>query len=257
MLKRAAVLMLNCGALLSGCGPDATGGNAEVLSNLTEAGFRAEDITVVDDAVYVGGDAHVPLEASREMLQRGEGSQEHYRTTNLVGPNVTLICVNATSALSSVSRFSQGLDMALANYNALALRFRFVRVTTTTGCLATINASTMPGTGYTSGYPSGGLPYGQIRIGTGLSSYSVDMIEHVITHALGHTIGLRHTDFYNRGISCGGGPVNEGHGGIGAIHIAGTPTVANPGGSIMNTCIPSSTDGEFSTGDIIALTSLY
>ena len=85
MFKRAAVLVVSCGALLAGCGTDLQAENEEITSNLIEAGFRADDIMVVDGAVYVGRDAHVTLEASREMLQGGEGSQEQYRTNNLVG----------------------------------------------------------------------------------------------------------------------------------------------------------------------------
>ena len=54
------------------------------------------------------------------------------------------------------------------------------------------------------GFPSGGRPYGTINIGTGLNTYSVDVNEHVITHELGHAIGFRHSDYYNRAISCGG-----------------------------------------------------
>ena len=52
----------------------------------------------------------------------------------------------------------------------------------------------MTGAGGSSGFPSGGCPYGTINIGTGLNSYSVDVVEHVITHAL----GLRHSDYYNQ-----------------------------------------------------------
>ncbi|WAM28661.1 M57 family metalloprotease [Myxococcus sp. NMCA1] len=258
MFKRAAVLMLNCGVLLSGCGPDSHARNAELLSNLTEAGFRPDDITVVDDAVYVGGDAHVPLAASREMLQRGEGSKEHFRTTNIVGSSVTRICVNPTAEFRSHVRLNQGLDMALANYNALGLRITFVR-SPATGCSANITAKTMAGDGHAAGFPSGGLPYGTISIGTGLNSYGVDVSEHVITHALGHTIGLRHTDLFNPSISCGsggGGGVIEPTG-TGALHIPGTPTGATPGGSIMNACYPPDTDGEFTPSDIVALNYMY
>ncbi|NOJ77459.1 M57 family metalloprotease [Myxococcus xanthus] len=254
MFKRAAVLMLNCGALLSGCGPDSHAGNAELRSNLTEAGFHPDDITVVDDAVYVGGDAHVPLTASREMLQRGEGSQEHYMATNIVGSSVTRICVNPTTEFRSHVRLVQGLDMALANYNALGLRITFVRGPAT-GCTANITAKTMAGSGHVAGFPSGGLPYGAISIGTGLNSYGVDLNEHVITHALGHTLGLRHTDHFNPSISCGSGAMEPT--GAGALHIPGTPTGATPGGSIMNTCYPSGPDGEFTPSDIVALNFMY
>lgn len=64
----------------------------------------------------MGGDAHVSIDASREMLKPGDGSHELHGTTNIVGPNVTAICVNPTAAFRSNSRLRQGLDLALANY---------------------------------------------------------------------------------------------------------------------------------------------
>ncbi|WP_164000030.1 zinc-dependent metalloprotease [Pyxidicoccus caerfyrddinensis] len=255
MFKRAAGLGMSCGALLTGCGTDPQIENKETIANLIEAGFPADDIRVVDGAVYVGRDAQVPLEASQEMLQPGEGSAELVRTTNLVGTSVTKICVNPTSTFNSYISLSQGLDLALANYNSLGLRITFVRGPTT-GCTANITATTMAGTGHSAGYPSGGRPYGTITIGTGLNSYSTDVNEHVVTHALGHTIGLRHTDYYDRSISCGGEPTSEGTAGVGAIIIPGTPP-ATPGGSIMNTCYPPDTNGEFTSSDITGLQYLY
>ncbi len=108
MFKKAAVLVVSCGALLSGCGTDTQAENQEIISNLVEAGFRADDIMVVDDAVYVGLDAQVSLEASREMLQHPKGSEEQYRTTNLVGTSVTKICVVPTSQFNSYTQSQRG-----------------------------------------------------------------------------------------------------------------------------------------------------
>lgn len=220
MFKRAAVLVMSCGALLTGCGTDLEAENQEIIANLIEAGFPADDIMIVDGAVYVGRDAHVTIEASREMLQPGKESLEQYRTTNLVGSSVTKICVNPTSTFNSYSRLSQGLDYAISNYNAMGLRIYFARGPTT-GCTANIKAQTMSGTGGSAGFPSGGLPYHTINIGTGLQNYSVDVNEHVITHELGHAIGFRHSDYYNRSISCGGSATNEGSAGveIGRAHV--------------------------------------
>jgi hypothetical protein len=76
---------------------------------------------------------------------------------------VKKICINPTSAFNSYTRLSQGLDLAIANYNSLGLSFTMARGPAT-GCNANI---------------------------TGLQSYSVDVNEHVITHQLGHTLGGR------------------------------------------------------------------
>jgi hypothetical protein len=255
MFKRAAVLVASCGALLSGCGTDLQTENEEIIANLIEAGFPADDIMVSGEAVYVGRDAHVTLEASREMLEPGKESLEQYRTTNLVSLSKTKICINPTSTFNSYTRLSQGLDLAIGNYNGLGLSFSMARGPTT-GCSANITAQTMSGTGGSAGFPSGGNPYGTINIGTGLNTYSVDVNEHVITHELGHAVGLRHSDYYNRAISCGSGG-NEGASTVGAIHIPGTPTTATVGGSVMNSCFRSTETGEWTSSDKTALNYLY
>ncbi len=256
MFKKAAVLVASCGALLSGCGTEQQSENEEIINNLIEAGFPQSDIQLYDNMVYVGHDGHVDLAASREMLQSGKETQEQYRTTNLVGTGVTKICVVPTSQFNSYSKLSAGLDLAIANYNSLGLRITFARGSAA-DCSATITAKTMNGTGGSAGFPSGGKPYGTINIGTGLQSYSDDVNEHVITHELGHCIGFRHTDYYDRSISCGGAATNEGASNVGAIHIPGTPTDARTGGSVMNSCFRSSESGEWSSSDKTALNYLY
>ncbi|HZI08939.1 MAG TPA: M57 family metalloprotease [Myxococcus sp.] len=252
-MRRLSMALL-ASVVFTGCGIDLEAENQEIVANLIEAGFPADDIMIHEEAVYVGRDAHVTLEASREMLQ-ASGSEEQYRTNNLVGTAVTKICINPTSDFNSYPRLSQGLDLAIANYNDRGLRLTFARGPTT-GCTANITAQTMSGTGGSAGFPSGGLPYGIINIGTGLDGYSVDVNEHVITHELGHAIGFRHTDYYDRSISCGSGG-NEGDGGVGAIHIPGTPTTATVGGSVMNSCFRSTETGEWTSSDITALAALY
>ncbi|CAM3264785.1 protease [Corallococcus sp. ZKHCc1 1396] len=256
MFKKAAVIVASCGAFLSGCGNDTQLENQEIVSNLIEAGFPENDIMVVDDAVYVGLDAHVTLEASREMLQTDQQTAEQYRTTNLVSSTKTKICINPNSTFNSYSRLSQGLDLAIQNYNQLGLSFTMARGPTT-GCSANIAARTMSGAGGSAGFPSGGNPYGTINIGTGLQSYSVDVSEHVITHELGHAVGFRHSDYYNRSISCGGAATNEGTAGVGAILIPGTSGTATVGGSVMNSCFRSTETGEWTSSDKTALNALY
>jgi hypothetical protein len=249
---------LSCGALAFGCGTDPQAGSEDetqqIIDNLVQAGFPRNDIMVVDGRVYTGRDAEVTLVASREMLESPAG-QEQYRTTNLVAQSLRTICVNGSAF---TGRLSQGLDMAIANYNARALTFRMQRTPGGTAtCNATITARTVGGTGGSSGFPSGGRPFNTINIGSGNASLNVNTVEHIITHELGHCIGFRHSDFFNRSISCGGAATNEGNGGVGAILIAGTPSGAQVGGSIMNSCFRTTETGEFTNSDITALNALY
>jgi len=261
MFTRAVILAVGCSAFTFGCGLDQRDNSEEtqeIIDNLVQVGFPADDIMVVDGLVYTGRDALVTLEASREMLTPDPTiGEEQYRTTNLVSRTLATICVNG-AAFSG--KFSDALNRAITNYNNEGLTFRMTRTTGgTAGCNATITARVSGGTGGSSGFPSGGRPFNTINIGSGLQSgtFSTDTVEHVITHELGHTVGFRHSDYFNRAISCGGSPSNEGQAGVGAILVPGTPSGATVGGSIMNSCFRQSETGEFTSTDITALNAIY
>jgi hypothetical protein len=254
---RKLSMALLAGVALVGCGVDPQAEQQEIVSNLVEAGFPADDILIHEGDVYVGRDAHVTLEASREMLQTGKETAEQYRTTNIVNTStVKKICIIPTSTFNSYSKLSTGLDLAIENYNGLGLSFRLARGSAS-DCNANITATITSGAGGSSGFPSGGKPYGTLNIGTDLQNYSADVNEHVITHEIGHTIGFRHTDYYNRAISCGGSASNEGASNVGAILISGTPSTATVGGSIMNSCFRSTETGEWTSSDKTALNYIY
>jgi hypothetical protein len=231
----------------------------EIIDNLVDAGYPESEIQVQDDGrVFVGGDAHVTLEASREMVGHDHASDfRQYRTTNLVDTNsVQTICIDGSS-YNNNNTFNTALNNAIANYNNENLAFTMVRTNgSNTGCDAEIVGSIKGPTGGQSGFPSGGLPYGTFQVGKGTANYGVAVTTHVITHELGHTIGFRHSDYYNRAISCGSGG-NEGDGGVGAIHIAGTPQTAVEDGSVMNSCFHGGSNGQWTASDETALAALY
>lgn len=192
-----------------------------------------------------------------------ETSADLLATANRVSPSVATICING-AAVTGV--FSTALNNAIVNYNALPLTFNFVRTTGgTSGCNAVITAQIIAGFGVTSGFPSGGLPFNLLRVGSGFSVHNADVLEHLITHLLGHNIGLLHTDnSTTTPVSCGPGQVvipnfggGGGHGGgVGGIMTPGSPP-PSPGGSIMNSCIPVGTNGEFTPSDTTGLNFLY
>jgi hypothetical protein len=253
MFRRAA-LAVTFSASMFGC-TSGTDDTQEIVDNLIQAGFRADDIMVVDGVVYTGRDAAVSLEASREMLTP-ESGKEQYRTTNLVSLTLDTICVNGSRLTKEP--FNTALNNALANYNNLNLTFHMVRTSgNQAGCDALISIRLSGPVGGSSGFPSGGLPFTSIQIGKGLSSFQTSTVTHVITHELGHCVGFRHSDFFDRSISCGGQPSNEGDGGVGAILIPGTPSGATVGGSVMNSCFRTVEAGVFTNTDVTALNALY
>lgn len=283
MSRRSIILALAAATLTAGCGSDEPPAHdkdtQEIVDNLLAAGFPASDITVVDGVVYEGRDAMVSLTASREMLQvnPSAGHKEQYRSNNVVGWNVRKICIDG-HRFDTRYTYSVALNNAIANYNGLGLSFSMQRTgeppagQLPPGCDALITAMFLDGTGGggpdentvlgKSSYPENGLPYSQIQISDVAEVYGLGVTTWVITHELGHTIGMRHSDFYNTEISCGPYPEvkNEGGGTHGANWIPGTPSFATVGGSIMNACprlTGSRESGFFTIADIFAIISLY
>ena len=241
-----------------------------IIENLKAAGFPEAEIDVLTDGtVFVGGDAVVTLQASREMagivddLDSGfDGNFRQYRTTNIIDTTqVDTICIRTTDSYEGVSSMVTALDNAIANYNSESLQFTMKRIASDgndPSCDAEILADVDNSGGGIAGFPESGRPYTNLTVDQNLANdYGTSVATHVITHELGHCVGFRHTDYYNRSISCGGANSNEGEADVGAEHIPGTPTDATENGSVMNACFNLSSTGDWTPDDQTALDCLY
>lgn len=162
------------------------------------------------------------------------------------------------------STYVAALDEAISRFNAENLTLSFQRVTSSGADIDfTRLGSFDEGRGVlgSAGFPtSNGDPYGNIQMSGILEStygLSVNGIATIMAHEMGHCIGFRHTDFFDRSISCGGSTANEGDGGVGANHIPGTPTGATlQAQSWMLACTDGS-NRNFNNDDKTALDYLY
>jgi hypothetical protein len=190
---------------------------------------------------------------------------EQYSTTNVVKattPRAITVYIPATFSATYVA----ALDEAIARYNAEGLNLTFSRVDATYPRPTIIFRRLSTNWEYagilgSAGFPTSyGSPYGQIMMSGILESYyglEVNGIATIMAHEMGHCIGFRHTDYFDRSISCGGSPYDEGDGGVGANHIPGTPTGASYWDlSWMLSCTDGG-DRPFNADDKAALNFLY
>ena len=240
--------------------------SASVLTQIKAAGFNTQGAQKVEGGYLVEGDILLTQDNlastsfSPEMIYANE---EHYRTNSTVNPSsfpTIKVALNNSSAPHQAV-FNAALNEAIRRYNALGLRIKFSHVSSgaNTTVVAFFQQSNVLGS---SGFPtSNGAPFSQVRMNTfwyntSTSTTNVNYIATIMAHELGHCIGFRHTDYMNRAYSCGGTAVNEGSGGVGAVHISGTPTGPSAG-SWMLACVGSNQNRPFTGADVTALNFVY
>jgi hypothetical protein len=237
--------------------------SASTLKSISDLGFSTTEARKVDGGYLVEGDILLTDEnlttASTSPNVR-IAETEQYRTTNLV-KNLPRTVTVSISNLPAV--YGTATQNAIARYNALNLTLKFQFVSSG-GQIQVVGFNQGPSGGYitlgSSGFPtSAGNPYSQIKMNTNAAAYgtnpNVYYLTSVLQHEIGHCIGFRHTDYFNRAYSCGGAASNEGASNVGAVHIPGTPSGADAA-SWMLAC-SNGGDRTFNANDKIALNYLY
>ena len=228
---------------------------------ISEGDFELPGGEVVQ-RIFIGNDI-VTSREEIQLLDAAHSQNRHYRSFNLVSGSFKTINIigytgNDANGLSDKARTA--LTQAVDNYNNLDIDLQFNLTFGTNWQAADMvvydNSVSTTNQGGRAGFPdSSGRPFKFVQI-FNLGQFSTDANEHVITHEIGHSVGFRHTDWFDR-LSC---PVaiqgNEGEGSTGAVYIEGTPSGRDTS-SIMQACFSGSTNGEFNSNDGVALRAMY
>jgi len=239
--------------------PDEVIKKVESLS-LNPDGMTMETFETPDGAIesvyMIEGDIAIYPEQLENMVANSGTGSEQYSTRDLVTQPRTISVIGYTGGENALTTsMRNGTILAINNYNALnlTLTFTLTFATSVDADIVVFRDPNITALGGSAGFPSNGNPFKWTRLFAGMDNVRNDVNEHVVTHEIGHSIGLRHTDWFNR-FSCG---QNESEStSQGAHHIPGTPTGYDPT-SIMLACFSLSTSGEFNDNDITALQFLY
>ncbi|WP_443939476.1 M57 family metalloprotease [Pedobacter sp. MW01-1-1] len=230
----------------------------EELKKIEKKGFSTNGIQKIKGGYIVEGDIFI----SKDDLEKNNsaalkiGETEQYRTNNLIRNTPRTITISVTS-LPEI--YTTATDISIARYNALNLRLTFQRVANN-GNINIVGDTQLGSLGRSAGFPSNsGDPASPItlnpnRIG---SNPDIDYLATIIAHEIGHCIGLRHTDYFNRQFSCGVYTQGNNEGfNNNVVKIPGTPS-SEDAGSYMLACIGPNQNVPFNPNDVIALNYLY
>ncbi|MBW8684482.1 M57 family metalloprotease [Chitinophaga rhizophila] len=264
-LLKAFLCALVCSTILFSCKKDQVRQQTpneisqDVIAKIKALGFSTHEVRRVEDGYVVEGDIFLPDHSFDEQHNDRKvviAKSEQYQTWNIIATSAHRVITVSVTNLPAA--YVTATDEAIARYNAMGLRISFQRVASG-GEIDIINANLGSGVlGQSAGFPDAlGNPPSPIRLNAAYigSNPNQGWMATIIAHEIGHTIGFRHTDYFNRTYSCGVGG-NEGVAGIGADHIPGTPTAADPN-SFMLACIGNGINRPFNTNDQVALRYLY
>jgi predicted Zn-dependent protease len=236
-----------------------TSDNEKITSYLNKMGILSKEIEYTERDVIIGGDAFYRISKILDYINDFDSKKKkQYKTTEIVSAgNAQNITININALHSS---WLPAFNRAIEELNGV--RHAKLNFTTTTSSNSDINII-MVNNGSNSYIGRAEFPDmstneagSEIRINSYYNSNNnLSLAEkyQTIIHEIGHTLGLRHTNWFDRN-SDGNQNDNEGLTMYGAVHIPGT-TPGLDSQSFMNAfnCPWSG----FSSNDYIALRYLF
>ena len=230
----------------NGCAPEVIDAGEKtlpqsVLNKISKLGFSTDGAFAVEEGYIIEGDIFITdAELNSIPVEVTVPTEEQYHTFNLVTGTPRTINIYVDGKADSQV---PAVNEAISRYNSENLTITFQRVSKKKDADITVSAAPRNARYLASaGFPSaGGDPHNSIKVNLGsVNGQPLGTQASIMAHEIGHCIGFRHTDWFDRSISCGGAPANEGqeNSGVGAVHIPGTPTGAsNAKQSFMLSCI--------------------
>ncbi|MGF7075147.1 M57 family metalloprotease [Mucilaginibacter sp. R-33] len=202
--------------------------STSALDYIKSLGFHDSDIKDIGTDYLVDGDM---LFSKKTVVATTNGNAskiktDQYGAQNYLGLNTNVV-INIDASMSA---YTAEINAAIAQWNGIPnCRVKFsVGSSYNVTIMANNNIGGACGQSY---FPINGQPGFIIYISpAAISGNSFDQRQRTIAHELGHSIGLRHTNWFLNEPQNGTAP-NSAH--YSATHILGTPTEADPV-SLMN-----------------------
>ena len=215
-------------------------------------GYGTDDYSIYDENhIIIENDILIDI----HDLLNPKSRDKQYRTSTLLSDNqVRNIRIYITSGVSSNWRSAVGNAMSTWN-NVSGTKVNFTYGSSSSYDVRVVMESVQQGFLAFAEFPlSSGRAGSKVTLGSAFANNNVSYLARVVVHEFGHTLGFRHTNWFDRN-SDGNQSDNEGQGSMGAVHIPGTSS-SYDSSSIMNASIGQS-NGNFTNGDLVSIRYMY